>query len=755
MTADLRLAIPAACAWVATAIVIGIPEAALPVAVACWLLGGCLAALALARRARWPAVVALAAAASALCCTSVALQAPERQPVALTAERTVTAAATLTQTLTPGEGPFRVTLDTITIGDAPVAGPVPVLAFGEHAEGRLGIGTRVEVSGRLVPSEPGDDVAFLLFTDAAPVMLAPPPGYLDWANNVRERFLDEATRLPGDGGALLAGLAIGDTTAVGAELDASMKTSSLSHLTAVSGANCAIVIGIIMAAGAALGMPRLLRVGASGVVLVAFVVLVTPQPSVLRAAVMAALVLAAVATGRPARGLPLLALAVLVLLVADPWLARTYAFVLSVLATGGLLLLAAPLARVLGRVLPHWLALVVAVPLAAQLACQPVLVLLDASLPTWGVVANLLAAPAAPLATVVGLAACLALVVAPALGSLLCQVAWIPSAWIAAVARFFAQAPAARLPWPEGVAGVALLLVVTTVVLLAVLGARFVRRWSAAVLVAVLVAYAGFQVVGALRRPSDWQIAACDVGQGDAVLVRSANRVALIDTGPDPEPLQECLQTLGVGRIDLLVLTHYDLDHVGGAQAVLGMVDQAIVGPSGGVDDDRLVARLRERGADVEQVSRGQGGMLGDLRWRVLWPPARLSGIEPGNEASVTLDFQPVGECVAGCLSSVFLGDLGAAAQQRLLAAVPLDRVQVVKVSHHGSADQYEPLYERLRATVGVVGVGADNGYGHPTADALGILERVGTTAERTDEHGLILLRPGADPGAVSVWTER
>jgi competence protein ComEC len=755
MRADLRLAIPAACAWVATAIVIGIPEVALPVAVACWLLAGCLAALALTRRPRWPALVALAAVACALCCTSVALQAPGRQPAALTAARTVTSEATLTQTLTPGDGPFHVTLESVTIGDAVVTGPVRVFAFGEHGDGRLGIGTRVEISGRLAPSEPGDDVAYLFFTEAAPVMLAPPPGYFDWANRVRERFLDEATRLPGDGGALLAGLAIGDTSAVGDELDASMKTSSLSHLTAVSGANCAIVIGIIMAVGAALGMPRLVRVVLSGVVLVAFVVLVTPQPSVLRAAVMAALVLAALATGRAGRGLPVLALAVLVLLVGDPWLARTYAFVLSALATAGLLLLAPPLARVLGRVLPRWLALVVAVPLAAQLACQPVLVLLDASLPTWGVVANLLAAPAAPLATIVGLGACLALMVAPPLGSLLCQLAWIPSAWIAAVARFFAQAPAARLPWPEGVAGVALLLVLTTVVLLAVLGVRSMRRWSAALLIVVLVAYAGFQVIGVLRRPSDWQIAACDIGQGDAVLVRSEGVVALIDTGPEPEPLRECLQTLGVGRIDLLVLTHYDLDHVGGAEAVLGMVDQAIVGPSGGAEDDRLVAQLRERGADVEQVSRGQGGLLGDLRWRVLWPPARLSGIEPGNDASVTLDFQPVGECAAGCLSSVFLGDLGAAAQQRLLAAAPLDRVQVVKVAHHGSADQYEPLYERVHAVVGVISVGADNGYGHPTADALGILERVGTTAERTDEHGLILLRPGADRGTVSVWTER
>ena len=126
----------------------------------------------------------------------------------------------------------------------------------------------------------------------------------------------------------------------------------------------------------------------------------------------------------------MLALATIVLLAFDPWLARSYGFVLSVLATAGLLLLAGPLARVLERWLPRWLAIVIAVPFAAQLACQPVIILLSATLPTYGVVANVLAAPAAPIATVVGLAACVLLVLIPPLGALLCQLAWLPSAWI-------------------------------------------------------------------------------------------------------------------------------------------------------------------------------------------------------------------------------------------------------------------------------------------------------------------------------------
>ena len=258
-------------------------------------------------------------------------------------------------------------------------------------------------------------------------------------------------------------------------------------------------------------------------------------------------------------------------------------------------------------------------PLAAQLACQPVVVLLSASLPTYGVVANVLAAPAAPVATIVGLAGCLLLLPFPLLGALLCDVAWLPSAWIAAVAEFFAGLPAAQLPWPEGAGGVALLAAMTVLAAAAVLGGPRVRRWSGVIVAAAVVVYV--VTIGLTRlselagRPSNWQIAACDIGQGDAVLVRSAGHVALIDTGPEPAALRTCLADLGITRLDLLVLTHYDLDHVGGTSAVVGWSDRVLVGPSGGVDDDRLVAELADGGAEVTHVSRGESGILGELRW--------------------------------------------------------------------------------------------------------------------------------------------
>ena len=746
MIADLRLAIPAAVAWIAAAVVIGI-DPIVPT-IALWAGAGIATAITLARRSL--AVVALALAAAAFCSTSVVVQSTSRQPVELVAAaetgRQIDALATLTGRAS--ERSYPVTLDVVNGTSV----HVPVVVFGPATD--AGIGTTVRITGTLTATDPGDDAAFLVFAERPPVVESPPPWYLDWANGLRARFLAQARGLPGDGGDLLAGLAIGDTTDVGGTLDQAMKSSSLSHLTAVSGANCAIVIGLVMLAGAAVGIPRWARVAASLAVLVGFVVLVTPEPSVLRAAVMASLVLATLARGRPVRGIPVLALATICLLAFDPWLARSYGFVLSVLATAGLLLLAGPLARVLERWLPRWLAIVIAVPFAAQLACQPVIILLSATLPTYGVVANVLAAPAAPIATVVGLAACVLLVLIPPLGALLCQLAWLPSAWIAAVAQFFASAPAAQLPWPPGAVGALLLASGTVLAVFAVLG----RRWAVVALAVAGAVYLGLAGGGRIAQVTgrpDWQIAACDIGQGDAVFVRSRGQLALVDTGPDPALMRRCMTELGIGRVDLLVLTHYDLDHVGGAGALVGKVDRVFVGPSSDPEDDRLRADLVAGGAHVEQVSRGPTGLLGDLRWEVLWPPSRLGSIEPGNPASVTLEFQPVGECASGCLSSIFLGDLGEDAQNRLLAAGPVGTVDVVKVAHHGSRDQSERLYERLHATVGVIGVGADNGYGHPTDDLLQILARAGTIPERTDLSGLILLAPGAEPGTVRVWSER
>ncbi len=615
-------------------------------------------------------------------------------------------------------------------------------------------GAVVALTGVLRANEPGESTTFRLATSDPPRPVSSAPVWLAWTQPVRSAFAHAAAAMPGDGGLLLPGLAIGDESSLPSDLDEAMKASSLSHLTAVSGANCALVTGLLFFVAARLGAGRRLRIVVAALGLLAFVVLVGPGASILRAAVMATVVLVALARGRPADGLPSLALAVVVLLVHDPWLAWDYGFALSVFATAGLLLLAGPLARVLARWMPRALALVIAIPVAAQLACQPVLILLSPTLPLYGIGANLLAEPAAPLATVLGCLACLTLPWAPGVGQLFVQLAWVPSSWIAAIARTSAALPAAALPWPDGAPGVVLCVLAVVLVALLAGRARLPRLVGSVAAGGLLIgvttyggALGGSVVAEALARPPDWQVAACDVGQGDALLIRAAGEVGMIDVGREPDAAAACLARLGVQRVDLLVLTHYDADHSGGLAGVVDRVGRALVGAPDREADERVLARLTDRGVPVEQARRGQRGALGALNWEVLWPPGPPGPVPTGNDGSVVIRSGGAG------LTSVFLGDLGEEAQDELLGRGDLGPVDVVKVAHHGSADQSAALYDTLAARIGLVSVGKDNGYGHPTRRALDILTGAGTVAARTDLQGLLLVSPG--PDRPRLWAER
>ncbi|MGI9824791.1 ComEC/Rec2 family competence protein [Agromyces sp. Marseille-Q5079] len=637
----------------------------------------------------------------------------------------------------------------VAVDGSAVAG-VPV-TVGLSASDRVEWGSRIAFAARAQPLPAVEPNAFRLVSPGEVALASPSPAWLGWATGLRERFAEAATSLGGDGGALVPGLAIGDTSAVGTDLDTAMKTSSLSHLTAVSGANCAIVTAAAFALAALCGLGRGARIVVSLVALAGFVVLVTPQPSVIRAAAMAVVILIGMALARGSGGVSALSLAVVVLLTVNPWLARDYGFALSAAATAGLLLLAGPLARRLADVMPTPLAVVLAVPIAAQLACQPVLVLLDPSIALYGVPANLLAAPAAPVGTIVGMIGCLVLPVLPSVGYALMQVAWLPATWIALIAHGASGLPGARLPWPADAWGAVLLVAATAATLWLALSRSAggpTRRIVAALAILLIAVPVGITVgpglVARAQHPVDWDVANCDVGQGDAVLVRSEGATALIDTGPDPAALDRCLALLGVEAIDLLVLTHWDADHVGGSSAVVGTVGAVIHGPLDAERSARVLEPLRDAGAETIQVAAGRSGSLGDARWRVLWPPAKA---QPGNDASVVLQLD-------GVLGrAIFLGDLGEEAQARMAASARLGRVDLVKVAHHGSADQSERLYETLQATVGVIGVGADNGYGHPTDRLLDLLARVGTVPVRSDRTGTSLLT-AEEGGGYRLWVE-
>ena len=203
----------------------------------------------------------------------------------------------------------------------------------------------------------------------------------------------------------------------------------------------------------------------------------------------------------------------------------------------------------------------------------PVVVLLQGSVSVVGVLANLLAAPLVPIATVAGVAAALVSVVWPGGATLVAWVGIVPTTGIAQVARRFAEVPGGTMPWPDGWPGALLLAGLTARSSCSPAGrwsagsrrtrrSRSGRRCSSprALLPTGIVTWP----------PDGWRVVVCDVGQGDAIVVRSGPaRAVLVDAGPDPPLVDRCLDRLGVATLDAVVLTHFHADHVDGLPGAL------------------------------------------------------------------------------------------------------------------------------------------------------------------------------------------
>ncbi|WP_149202787.1 ComEC/Rec2 family competence protein [Actinotalea subterranea] len=326
-------------------------------------------------------------------------------------------------------------------------------------------GARVELRGRLGPGQPGARESAVLAVDGAPRVLGP-PGMVDRElGRLRSTLLEVTDGFPADARGLVPGAAVGDTSRLPADLDEAMRVAGLTHVTAVSGGHFAVLSSTVLGLAALLGLPRWARALAVGAVMTWFVLLVHPEPSVLRAAAMGLAGVVGLLVGRPSRAVPALAATVVVLLVVDPWLARSYGFVLSVAATGAIVLLAPRLAARVRGLVPHWLALAIAVPVAAQAACGPVLLMLQPTLSPYAVPANVLAAPALVPATLLGVGATVTGPWAPEVAGLLARGAAGATWWIATVARTFAGLPGASVAWPGGAVGAALLAGLTAAVL--------------------------------------------------------------------------------------------------------------------------------------------------------------------------------------------------------------------------------------------------------------------------------------------------
>ncbi|MFC6881113.1 ComEC/Rec2 family competence protein [Actinomadura yumaensis] len=613
-----------------------------------------------------------------------------------------------------------------------VAVRVPVLLIAADMRWlRLIPSERVRFRGRFDVPRNAELLAAVVLVRGPPTVLEPPSAVQRAAEHVRARLRQASDGLPAAQRAVLPGMVVGDNSRLDQKLSDDFRAAGLAHLLVVSGANLAIVIGAVLALCRFAGLGRRVAPFPAALAVAAFVVVARPEPSVLRATVMGVIGLLALFTGRPRQGVPALAAAVLLLVLIDPGLARSYGFALSVLATAGLLVLAPPWRERLRRRMPDLLADALAIAAAAQVAVAPVLVMLSGEVGVVSVAANLLAAPAVAPATLLGALGAVTALISVPIAELLMWPAGFAVGWIVWVARASAKLPYATIPWKGGGLGALTLLAACALAVL-ILRSRRLRLAAVAVTAGILLAVIGLRVIAPGWPPPAWAMVACDVGQGDALaLAAGPGRAVVVDTGPDPGPVNACLGRLGVRDVPMLILTHPHADHIGGTAGVREgrRVHTVLTTPRASGREARYTSGLLSRVALP-----GQRWNVGDLELSVLGPLSTGPGLTPAddgttiNNASIVLVARRPG------FSALLAGDVELEAQRALAGSVPA--VQVLKVPHHGSRSQDPAFLTAAHASVSLISVGRDNDYGHPSPVTVNRLQHLGAHVHRTDQEG-------------------
>jgi competence protein ComEC len=554
----------------------------------------------------------------------------------------------------------------------------------------------------------------------------------------------------GERRAVLAGIVLGEDEGLDEGLRESFRASGLYHLLAVSGQNVAYVVAGTIVLVWMLGLPRWLGELAALGTVAAYVLTVGWQPSVVRAGIAGGLASLAWLASRPRDRWYFLLVGAAVLLVWNPYSLLEPGFQLSFSAVAAIFVLVPRIGRWLeGYPLPPALADVIAISAACGLVTAPVLWLHFGAVPLYAVVANALAAPVvAPLLGLALSAAALQVFLPEVSAALVWLDAWL-AGYLAFCARLVGDLPYAQA---SSLSAVGLLLAVALAALLFVRMPGAKARRVAAIAGMALALTVAWRVVPDGRQPLDppegLRITVLDVGQGDAILLQVAEGAVLVDQGPPEADVAGQLEELGVERLDALVLTHPQRDHIGGAAEVVerldvaALIDPSIPAPS--EDERAALAAARAAGVQVVLARAGRSFDVGELRLRILWPEGDASpGEDPNRHAVVLL-------ASYGQVDALLTAD----AEGDVTVPIRPPPVEILKVAHHGSADPFlRSLLDLVDPQVAVVSVGDDNDYGHPTPATMADLEGFpGLAVYRTDRDGAVTIETDGD--RVSVATE-
>lgn len=635
-------------------------------------------------------------------------------------------------------------------------------AGGEYAG--LEPGDRMEFTARFRPSDSvrGEEVFYhtsrgiflLAYAEGEPTFSRPGRAPL-WSLPVRwSRALTGSIRavFPDDVSGLAAAVILGEKDFLSDQDTAALTRAGLSHTVAVSGMH----VGYLSAAllllcrrhkklAAALAIP----------LLILFALVAGLRPSVVRAVVMQSFLLLAPVLRREADGPTSLSAALLLLLLQNPYAAASTGLQLSFAATAGILLFSGPaLERLLDRFLPEeapsrlnrllrravcFLGGIGAVTLGALLFTTPLSALCFRSVSLTAVLSSFLALWAVSLLFLLGLAAALLGLVHAGVGAAAALAPALCARWVLAVARALAALPFSAVALHSFYYRVWLAAVYILIAACALLRKKALRP-VLPVCASLLLFCAAVFFTRVTYASGPLTVSALDVGQGSSTALISAGAAALVDCGGNGaanagNTAADYFQSVGISRLDLLVLTHFDSDHFNGVEQLFRRMEVAAVAipaleedPYGRQAD--LLGWAEEAGASVFPVSRLSGATLGEANL-TLYPP--LGGGTTNESGLCVL-------CSVGDYDALITGDADAAVEAMLIKYFDLPDIELLLAGHHGArTSASETLLSAVKPETAVISCGY-NTYGHPSPETLERLERAGAAVYRTDQQGTVTI---------------
>ncbi len=246
------------------------------------------------------------------------------------------------------------------------------------------------------------------------------------------------------------------------------------------------------------------------------------------------------------------------------------------------------------------------------------------------------------------------------------------------------------------------------------------------------------------NQTSDFVVRFLDVGQGAAVLITTEGKSMLIDGGGPKRSsfVVSYLKSLGITKLDSIIATHYDNDHISGLVGVLNVFGaEEVWGPDYETDTRTyrsFCRKLEEQGLTRKTPLPGDTMQLGEAVILFLAP-------EPGEQSNEN-DYSIAMKITYRDFSLVISGDATASSERKMLKLGVDLSCDIYYVAHHGSASSSsEAFLKAMKPGVAIISVGEDNTYGHPTEECLKRLHQIGASIYRTDEQGTICVTYGEE----------